>query len=61
MPIIQVAIVLIVVGMLLYAANRFLPMDPKVKQILNAVVLVLLVLWLLALFVPGLWDVRVPR
>jgi hypothetical protein len=47
MPIIQVVLVIIVVGVLLYFANRFLPMDEKVKAILNGFVVVMLILWLL--------------
>lgn len=47
MPIIQIILFLIVVGVLLWLANSFLPMDAKIKQILNAFVVVLVVLWLL--------------
>ena len=50
MPLIQVFVVLIVVGVLLWLANRFLPMAGSIKSILNAVVVVLVVLWLLNVF-----------
>ena len=50
MPLIQVAIVLIVVGFLLWLVNRFIPMAGSIKTILNAVVVIVVVLWLLNLF-----------
>jgi hypothetical protein len=63
MPIITILVVIIIVGVLLYFANSFLPMDGKVKQILNAVVIILLVLWLLSLFfnLGSLGNIRVGR
>jgi low temperature requirement protein LtrA len=60
MSLINVVVVLIVIGLLLYAANNWLPMDSKVKQILNVVVVIAVILWLLAIFFPGVVDVRVP-
>ena len=50
MSILTILLVIIVVGVLLWAVNSFLPMDPKVKSILNIVVIILLVLWLLQAF-----------
>ena len=50
MPLIQVAIVLIVVGVLLWLVNRFIPMQGTIKSILNAVVVICVVLWLLNVF-----------
>jgi hypothetical protein len=50
MSILTILIVIVVVGVLLWAINNFLPMDPKVKSILNIVVVVLLILWLLQAF-----------
>ena len=54
MPLINVAIVLIVVGVLLWLVNQYIPMDHKIKSILNAVVVIAVVLWLLGAF--GLFD-----
>jgi len=54
MSILTILVVIVVVGILLWAVNSFLPMDGKVKSILNAVVVILLVLWLLQAF--GLID-----
>ncbi len=50
MPILTLIIVILAVGLGLYAINRYLPMDGRVKNILNVVVLVALVLWLLKVF-----------
>ncbi len=47
MPIVQIATVLIVVGVLLWLVNRFIPMQATIKSILNAVVVIGVVLWLL--------------
>jgi len=50
MPLIQVVIVLIVVGVLLGLINRYIPMAGSIKSILNAVVVIAVVLWLLQVF-----------
>lgn len=50
MPILNVIIVLIVVGVLLWLVNSYIPMDSKIKSILNGVVVIVVVLWLLKAF-----------
>ncbi len=50
MPLMNVVIVLIVVGVLLWLVNRFIPMQGTIKSILNAVVVICVVLWLLDVF-----------
>jgi len=50
MPLLQVVIALIVVGVLLWLVNRFIPMAGSIKSILNAVVVIAVVLWLLNIF-----------
>ena len=50
MPLINVVVVLIVVGVLLWLINRYIPMDHKIKSILNAVIIIAVVLWLLSAF-----------
>jgi cation transporter-like permease len=50
MPLMTLIIVLIVVGVLLWLVNNYIPMDGKIKSILNAVVVILVVLWLLQTF-----------
>jgi hypothetical protein len=47
MNVVSLVVVLIVVGVILYLVNRFIPMDGKIKSILNIVVVILVILWLL--------------
>ena len=50
MPLIQVVEVLVIVGVLLWLVNRFIPMQSSIKSILNGVVVIPVVLWLLNAF-----------
>ena len=50
MPLLQIVMVLIVVGVLLWLVNRFIPMQRTIKSILNAIVVIAVVLWLLNIF-----------
>jgi hypothetical protein len=50
MPLIQILLALIVVGVLLWLVNRFVPMQGSIKSILNGVVVIAVVLWLLNIF-----------
>jgi hypothetical protein len=50
MPLINLVGILIVVGILLWLVNRFIPMAGSIKSILNAVVVICVVLWLLNVF-----------
>ena len=50
MPLIQIAIALIVVGVLLWLVNSFIPMAGSIKAILNALVVICVVVWLLNIF-----------
>ena len=50
MPPIHVVIVLVVVGVILWLVNTYLPMDAKIKSILNIVIVIAVVLWLLRAF-----------
>jgi cation transporter-like permease len=50
MPLLQVLTVLIVIGVLLWLVNSFIPMQGQIKSILNAVVVIAVVLWLLNIF-----------
>ncbi len=54
MPILTIVIVLIVVGVLLWLINNYIPMDRKIKSILNVVVVICVIIWLLKAF--GLLD-----
>jgi hypothetical protein len=50
MPLIQLIIALVVVGVILWAVNTYIPMDATIKKILNVVVILVVVLWLLSVF-----------
>jgi hypothetical protein len=50
MPILQLLMVLVVVGVLLWLVNNYIPMQGTIKSILNAVVVIGVVLWLLDVF-----------
>lgn len=50
MPLLTIVLVLIVVGVLLWLVNSFIPMDSKIKNILNIVVVIVVVIWLLKAF-----------
>jgi hypothetical protein len=50
MSLITIVITLMVVGVLLWLINTYIPMDGKIKKILNIVVVVVVVLWLLNAF-----------
>lgn len=60
---VSLVLVLIVVGVLLWLVNTYIPMDGKIKSILNAVVLIAVVLWLLQAFglLTSLTNIRVGR
>ena len=50
MPLLSVVLVLIVVGVLLWLINTYIPMDRKIKNILNIVVVIIVIIWLLQAF-----------
>lgn len=54
MPLVTLVLTLIVIGVLLWLINRFIPMQGQIKGILNAVVVIAVVVWLLKVF--GLFD-----
>jgi hypothetical protein len=58
---ISLIITLIVIGILLWLVNTYIPMDGKIKNIINIVVVVLVVLWLLNVFGLFAYDAPIPR
>ena len=54
MPLVTVVLTLLVVGVLLWLINRYIPMQGQVKGILNSVVVIAVILWLLKVF--GLFE-----
>jgi hypothetical protein len=63
MSLVSLAITLIVIGVLLWLVNTYLPMDGKIKKILNAVVVICVVVWLLFAFgvLDRSGDIHVPQ
>jgi len=63
MSLISLVVVLIVVGLLLWLANSYIPMDLKIKRIMNVVVVIAVVIWLLSVFgvLPDVARIRVGR
>ena len=63
MSLITLVLTLIVVGVLLWLVNTYIPMDGKIKKILNIVVVICVVVWLLYAF--GILgrggDIRLPQ
>ncbi|MBL9171495.1 MAG: hypothetical protein JNN07_27430 [Verrucomicrobiales bacterium] len=63
MSLISLILTLIVVGVLLWLVNNYIPMDGKIKQILNVVVVICVVVWLLYAFgaINRAGDIKLPR
>lgn len=53
-PLITVIITLVVVGLILWLINRYIPMASSIKSILNIVVIIIVIIWLLKVF--GIWG-----
>jgi hypothetical protein len=63
MPLINLIIILVVVGVILWLINNYIPMDGKIRRILNVVVVIVVILWLLSVFgvIGSLSTIRVGR
>ena len=63
MSMISLVLTLIVVGVLLWLVNAYIPMDSKIKRILNVVVVICVVVWLLYAFgiLGRAGDIQVPQ
>ncbi len=60
MGIIQIILILVVIGVILYLVNRYIPMASSIKSILNIVVIICVIIWLLKVFgVIGSTGVRI--
>ncbi len=61
MPLLDIVVTLVIVGVILWLINRFIPMASSIKTILNAVVVIAVIWWLLSVlgFVQSLSSVRV--
>ncbi len=61
MSLIGLVVTLVVVGVLLWLLNNYVPMDGKIKTIINVVVVIVVVIWLLQAFglLGSLQNVRI--
>jgi hypothetical protein len=50
MPILTILLVLVAVGVILWLVNNYIPMDKKIKNILNIVIVGVTIFWLLKAF-----------
>ena len=50
MPVLNILLVLVVIGVILWLVNKYIPMQGTIKNILNAVVVIIVVIWLLKVF-----------
>jgi hypothetical protein len=63
MPLINIIIALILIGVGLWAINAYVPMDSKIKGILNALIVIVVLVWLLQVFgiMGDLTSIRVDK
>ncbi len=50
MPLMQLVIILVVVGVVLWLVNNYIPMQATIKKILNVVIIIAVIIWLLSVF-----------
>ncbi len=55
MPIITIILVLIIIGVILWLINTYIPMAASIKTIINIVVVLCVIIWLLSVF--GIVDI----
>lgn len=63
MPLIHLVIVLVVVGVILWVINNYIPMQSSMRKILNAVVVIAVIIWLLSVFgiIGNLSSIRIGK
>ena len=63
MSMISLIVTLIVIGVLLWLVNSYIPMDGKIKKIINVVAVICVVVWLLSVFgvLGHAGGIRVPQ
>ncbi len=61
MGLLSLIVIIVLVGVILWAVNKYIPMEPNIKMFLNIVVIVILAFWVLSLFgiLPDLNAIRV--
>lgn len=63
MPIFSLIFILVVIGVIMWAVNTYIPMQANIKTILNVAIGILVVLWLASVFglIPGNANIHVGR
>jgi len=63
MSIVMLILILVVIGVILWLINAYIPMDEKIKTILNIVVVIVVILWLLSVFgiLPSMGNIRIGK
>lgn len=63
MSLIAIIVTLIIIGVLLWLVNTYIPMDRKIKSIINVIVVIAVILWLLSVFgiIGGGGDIDMPH
>lgn len=59
MNLVQLIVALIVLGVILWLVNTYIPMDEKIKTLINVVVVVAIILWLLTRFLPAVGGINI--
>ena len=59
MPILTVILILVVIAFVMWLVNKYIPMDPAIKNVLYVLVLIVVLAWLIQLLAPGIANVRV--
>lgn len=53
MSLLSLILVLVIIGVMLWLINNYVPMDNKIKKILNVVVVVAVIIWVAGIFLGG--------
>jgi hypothetical protein len=63
MPILHLVIVLALIGFGMWALNKYVPMQPTIKKVLNIAVIIAVILWLLSVFgiLPNIANIHVGK
>jgi bacteriorhodopsin len=61
MGILYFILVLVVIGVVLWLINNYVPMDPNLKQLMNVLVIILVVVWFVYMLLGGLFVGPGPR
>jgi len=61
MSLLTLILILVVVGVVMYLINLYVPMDGTIKRIMNIVVIIILLIWLLQVIIGPFPDIRIGR